>query len=165
MNFASPQLQCLHAIFMRDRHRRTTSHGYARLCSVVSWTLYGYGISSRSTARWTGTRLVVLMSGTVFVALLCTRSIASMSRINLGFHITLPYSSIGLTLEVKSCINLFVSMFLKLRLIIPTTWFAFTTVLLMCWLKVNLLSTTTPRSFSITVSSSCIIVPSSAVIV
>ena len=43
------------------------------------------------------------MPGTVFVALLCTRSTASMSRINLGFHITLPHSSIGRTLEVKSC--------------------------------------------------------------
>ena len=68
--------------------------------------------------------------------------------------ITLPYSSIGRTLEVKSCTK----MSLSILIIIPT-------VLLMCWLKVNLiLSTTTPRSFSITVSSSCTIVPSSAVI-
>ena len=53
------------------------------------------------------------MPGTVFVALLCTRSIASMSRINLGFHIILPYSSIGRTLEVKSCTKISLSMYLK----------------------------------------------------
>ena len=52
--------------------------------------------------------VIVLMPGTVFVALLCTRSTASMSRINLGLHITLPYSKIGRTLNVNNYENVFV---------------------------------------------------------
>ena len=52
----------------------------------------------------------LLMSGTVFVALLCTRSIASISLISLGLHIALPYSNIGCTLDVKSCRNISLSL-------------------------------------------------------
>ena len=55
--------------------------------------------------------VIVLMPGTVFVALLCTRSTASMSRINLGLHITLPYSKIGRTLDVNKCTKMSLSMY------------------------------------------------------
>ena len=54
--------------------------------------------------------VIVLMPGTVFVALLCTRSTASMSRINIGLHITLPYSKIGRTLDVNNCTKMSLSM-------------------------------------------------------
>ena len=76
------------------------------------------------------------------------------------------YRTLRLVVDVNKCKNIYLSMYLKLRRITPTTWLALATILFMWWLKeVNLLSTTTPRSFSMTVSSSCTIVPSSAVIV
>ena len=69
------------------------------------------------------------------------------------------------TMDVKTCTHIYLSINLKLRRSMAVTWFALPTMQLMCWLNVNLLSTTTPRSFSITVSSSCTDVPSSEVIV
>ena len=69
------------------------------------------------------------------------------------------------TLDVKTCTHIYMSMNLKLRMSMVLTWFALPTIQLMSWLNVNLLSTTTPRYFSITVSSSCTGVPSSSAVI
>ena len=69
------------------------------------------------------------------------------------------------TIDVKTFTHIYLSMNLKLRQSMVVTWFALPRMQWMCWLNVSLLSTTTPRSFYITVSSSCTGVPSSAVIV
>ena len=69
------------------------------------------------------------------------------------------------TLDVKTCTHIYLSMNLKLRWSMAVIRFALPTMQLMCMLNVNLLSTTTPRYFSITVSSSCTGVPSSSSVI
>ena len=85
---------------------------------------------------------------------------ASMSFFSLGLPIVFPYSRIGLTLDLKRSTKISLSMNLNVRLIIPITWLAFFTVLLMCSLKVNRLSMVTQRSFSAVVFLSSVVWPS-----
>ena len=85
---------------------------------------------------------------------------ASLSFFSLGLQIVFPYSRIGLTLDLKRSATISLSMNLNVRLIIPITWLAFFTVLLMCSLKVNRLSMVTPRSFSAVVFLISVVWPS-----
>ena len=96
----------------------------------------------------------------VFVARRWTRSMASMAFFSLGLQIVFPYSRIGLTLYLKRSAKISLSINLNVRLIIPITWLAFFTVLLMCSLKVNRLSMVTPRSFLAVVFLSSVVWPS-----
>ena len=50
---------------------------------------------------------------------------ASMSFFSLGLQIVLPYSRIGLTLDLKRSAKISLSMNLNVRLILPITWLAF----------------------------------------
>ena len=90
---------------------------------------------------------------------------ASMSFFSLGLQIVFPYSMIGLTLDLKRSANISLSINLNVRLIIPITWLAFFTVLLVCSLKVKRLSMVTPRSFSAVVFLSSVVWPSLVFIV
>ena len=98
----------------------------------------------------------VARPGTVFVAgLVRWRRCPSFFR--LGLQIVFPYFRIGLTLDLKRSAKISLSMNLNVRLIIPITWLAFSTVLFMCSLKVNRLSMVTPGSFSAVIFLSSVV--------
>ena len=115
--------------FKSPRRKRYSIDGSDSLCRRV-----GYGRC--------------LMDGTIFDADRSTLSIFRLSLILFGDQMTLAYSILGRTKDVKSVRNVFVSIWRKLLRIIPVTCFA---LLVLCWmwsLNVKLTSNSTPRSFS-----------------
>ena len=82
------------------------------------------------------------------MARLCTRSTLSWSLHNTGPQTQFPYSSIGLTIALKSRGRVASSSVRKARHIMPNVRKAFATAEAACAWKVNDLPTNIPRSFS-----------------
>ena len=101
--------------------------------NVLSLILYG---------KW-------LIEVTSLVALRWTFSISSWSDLNRGFHITEPYSKIGLTRALYSGKKTMGSKYEKFLRSIPTLLLAFATISLMCDENFRLLSNVIPKSFSV----------------
>ena len=86
--------------------------------------------------------------GSIFVALLWTFSIASMSFFRYGFQIHPAYSRCGRTRALNSKQKVLKSKYRNDRLISPTIWLALFTLVWMCWSNFKLESMFTPTSFS-----------------
>ena len=78
----------------------------------------------------------------------------------LGCHSEWPYSSVGRTSDLNNCRNTPVFKKSKDLLIRPSILLAFVVDVATCYLKLSLLSTWTPRSFSTSLSNSMISISS-----
>jgi hypothetical protein len=92
--------------------------------------------------------------GSIFVALLWTFSIASMSFFRYGFQIHPAYSRCDRTRALNSKQKVLKSKYRNDRLISPTIWLALFTLVWMCW------SMLTPTSFSQFIVSNVVMDPS-----